>query len=111
MKYDPFLLRVSGKVTISVKAEAMQSSILCGKNAVFVPQKGRIDTIIKTLLVQVITILLIKKNRNIKCVQFWDFQTVCMQGPLTGYIRLKLTLFVDYVVLKLLSVEAMYILT
>lgn len=61
MKYDPFLLRVSGKVTISVKAEAMQSSILCGKNAVFVPQKGRIDTIIKTLLVQVITILLLKK--------------------------------------------------
>ncbi|XP_053480026.1 alpha-2-macroglobulin-like protein 1 [Ictalurus furcatus] len=44
--------QVLGKVTISVKAEAMQSSILCGKNAVFVPQKGRIDTIIKTLLVQ-----------------------------------------------------------
>ncbi|KAF4070367.1 hypothetical protein AMELA_G00284800 [Ameiurus melas] len=44
--------QVLGKVTISVKAEAMPSSILCGKNAVFVPRKGRIDTIIKTLLVQ-----------------------------------------------------------
>ncbi|XP_034162190.2 alpha-2-macroglobulin-like protein 1 [Pangasianodon hypophthalmus] len=43
---------VLGKVTINVTAEAVRSSIRCGKSAVFVPQKGRIDTVIKTLLVQ-----------------------------------------------------------
>ncbi|KAK3565279.1 hypothetical protein QTP86_004277 [Hemibagrus guttatus] len=42
---------VKGKVRISVTAEAIQSSVLCGKTAVTVPKKGRIDTIIKTLLV------------------------------------------------------------
>ncbi|KAI5094648.1 alpha-2-macroglobulin-like protein 1 [Silurus meridionalis] len=43
---------VLGEVSINVTAEAIQSSILCGKIAVFVPEKGRIDTIIKTLLVK-----------------------------------------------------------
>ncbi|XP_058245936.1 alpha-2-macroglobulin-like protein 1 [Hemibagrus wyckioides] len=40
-----------GDVSISVTAEAIQSSALCGETAVTVPEKGRIDTIIKTLLV------------------------------------------------------------
>ncbi|XP_060787098.1 alpha-2-macroglobulin-like protein 1 [Neoarius graeffei] len=43
---------VLGEVTIEVSAEAVKSSVLCGKSAVDVPQKGRIDTVIKTLLVQ-----------------------------------------------------------
>ncbi|XP_058246392.1 alpha-2-macroglobulin-like protein 1 [Hemibagrus wyckioides] len=45
----PLLL---GEVSINVTAEAMRSSTLCGVKAVTVPDKGRIDTVIKTLLVQ-----------------------------------------------------------
>ncbi|XP_047655766.1 alpha-2-macroglobulin-like protein 1 [Tachysurus fulvidraco] len=42
---------VLGEISFNVTAEAVQSSTLCGKNAVIVPEKGHIDTIIKTLLV------------------------------------------------------------
>ncbi|KAF7694850.1 hypothetical protein HF521_006573 [Silurus meridionalis] len=42
---------VLGEVSFKVTAEAMQSSALCGGKAVTVPEKGRIDTVIKTLLV------------------------------------------------------------
>ncbi|XP_053360073.1 alpha-2-macroglobulin-like protein 1 [Clarias gariepinus] len=41
-----------GKVSVSVTAEAVQSSSLCGKSPVTVPEKGRIDTVINTLLVK-----------------------------------------------------------
>ncbi|MCI4381320.1 hypothetical protein PGIGA_G00250130 [Pangasianodon gigas] len=43
---------VLGEVSINVTAEAMRSSTLCGVSAVTVPQKGRVDMVIKTLLVQ-----------------------------------------------------------
>ncbi|XP_058244688.1 alpha-2-macroglobulin-like protein 1 [Hemibagrus wyckioides] len=43
---------VLGQVSINVTAEAIQSSDLCGERAVTVPQKGHIDSVIKTLLVQ-----------------------------------------------------------
>ncbi|KAF7694847.1 hypothetical protein HF521_006570 [Silurus meridionalis] len=43
---------VLGEVTFTVTAEAVESSSLCGNSEVFVPEKGHIDTIIKTLLVQ-----------------------------------------------------------
>ncbi|TTQ23532.1 Alpha-2-macroglobulin-like protein 1 [Bagarius yarrelli] len=43
---------VLGEVSVSVKAEAMQSVILCGDNEVIVPEKGNTDTVTKTLLVQ-----------------------------------------------------------
>ncbi|XP_058245377.1 alpha-2-macroglobulin-like protein 1 [Hemibagrus wyckioides] len=42
---------VLGEVSFNVTAEAVQSSTLCGKNVVTVPEKGRIDSVIKTLLV------------------------------------------------------------
>ncbi|KAI5622166.1 alpha-2-macroglobulin-like protein 1, partial [Silurus asotus] len=42
---------VLGQVSIKVTAEAMQSSLLCGGNAVTVPEKGRIDSVIKMLQV------------------------------------------------------------
>ncbi|XP_027023848.2 alpha-2-macroglobulin-like protein 1 isoform X2 [Tachysurus fulvidraco] len=42
---------VLGEISFNVTAEAVQSSTLCGKNAVIVPEKGHIDTVIKTLLV------------------------------------------------------------
>ncbi|KAF4070385.1 hypothetical protein AMELA_G00284900 [Ameiurus melas] len=45
----PLVLRV---VSINVTAEAVQSSTLCGTSAVTVPQKGRIDVVIKTLQVK-----------------------------------------------------------
>ncbi|XP_058246391.1 alpha-2-macroglobulin-like protein 1 isoform X2 [Hemibagrus wyckioides] len=42
---------VLGEVSFNVTAEAVQSSTLCGKNVVTVPEKGRIDSVIKTLTV------------------------------------------------------------
>ncbi|XP_053480028.1 alpha-2-macroglobulin-like protein 1 isoform X1 [Ictalurus furcatus] len=42
---------VLGEVSISVTAEAVQSLNLCGKRPVTVPQKGRIDSVIKKLQV------------------------------------------------------------
>ncbi|GAA6090117.1 alpha-2-macroglobulin-like protein 1 isoform X2, partial [Tachysurus ichikawai] len=42
---------VTGEISFNVTAEAVQSSSLCGKNAVIVPEKGHIDTVIKKLLV------------------------------------------------------------
>ncbi|XP_062854264.1 alpha-2-macroglobulin-like protein 1 [Trichomycterus rosablanca] len=42
---------VLGELEISVTAEAVQSSEMCGNNKVMVPQRGRIDTVINTLQV------------------------------------------------------------
>ncbi|XP_060736639.1 alpha-2-macroglobulin-like protein 1 [Tachysurus vachellii] len=42
---------VLGEIRFNVTAEAEQSMKLCGNKAVIVPEKGRIDTVIKTLLV------------------------------------------------------------
>ncbi|KAM9475883.1 alpha-2-macroglobulin-like protein 1 [Clarias gariepinus] len=47
-----FTALVLGKVSINVTAEAVQSTSLCSKSPVTVPEKGRIDTIINTLLVK-----------------------------------------------------------
>ncbi|XP_053536527.1 alpha-2-macroglobulin-like protein 1 [Ictalurus punctatus] len=43
---------VLGQVSINVTAEAVRPSTLCGASAVTVPQKGRIDMVIKTLQVK-----------------------------------------------------------
>ncbi|XP_060738506.1 alpha-2-macroglobulin-like protein 1 [Tachysurus vachellii] len=42
---------VLGEIRFNVTAEAVQSTKLCGKKAVIVPEKGHIDTVINTLLV------------------------------------------------------------
>ncbi|XP_073673368.1 alpha-2-macroglobulin-like protein 1 [Garra rufa] len=41
-----------GKVNITVRAEAVQSQELCGNEVVTLPDKGRIDTVLQSVLVQ-----------------------------------------------------------
>ncbi|XP_026081962.1 alpha-2-macroglobulin-like protein 1 [Carassius auratus] len=41
-----------GKVNITVRAEAVQSRELCGKEVVTLPDKGRIDTVMQSVLVE-----------------------------------------------------------
>ncbi|KAF4104021.1 hypothetical protein G5714_015008 [Onychostoma macrolepis] len=41
-----------GKVNITVRAEAVQSKDLCGNKVVTLPDKGRVDTVIQSVLVQ-----------------------------------------------------------
>ncbi|MCI4381315.1 hypothetical protein PGIGA_G00250170 [Pangasianodon gigas] len=58
---------VLGEVSINVTAEAVQSSILCGESAVTVPEKGRIDSVIKTVLVQAEGIKQYKSYNELLC--------------------------------------------
>ncbi|KAL1260635.1 hypothetical protein QQF64_008462 [Cirrhinus molitorella] len=41
-----------GKVNITVRAEAVQSQELCGNEVVALPDKGRVDTVMQSILVQ-----------------------------------------------------------
>lgn len=43
----------AGQVTLKVSAEALQTDELCGNQAATVPQTGRMDTVVRTLLVEV----------------------------------------------------------
>ncbi|XP_053479921.1 alpha-2-macroglobulin-like protein 1 [Ictalurus furcatus] len=58
---------VLGEVSINVTAEAVQSSTRCGASAVTVPQKGRIDMVIKTLQVKAEGTKLCKSNSELLC--------------------------------------------
>ncbi|XP_053536533.1 alpha-2-macroglobulin-like protein 1 [Ictalurus punctatus] len=58
---------VLGEVSINVTAEAVQSSTLCGESAVTVPQKGRIDMVIKTLQVKAEGTKLCKSYNELLC--------------------------------------------
>ncbi|XP_060786982.1 alpha-2-macroglobulin-like [Neoarius graeffei] len=58
---------VLGEVSISVTAEAIHSSILCGKSKPSVPEKGRIDTVIKTLQVKAEGIKQCKAENKLLC--------------------------------------------
>uniref|UniRef100_A0A8C8S0V0 Uncharacterized protein n=1 Tax=Pelusios castaneus TaxID=367368 RepID=A0A8C8S0V0_9SAUR len=50
---DPLSLFVSGHVNFSVSAEALKSELPCGNEIVETPDRGRKDTVIKQLLVEV----------------------------------------------------------
>lgn len=43
----------TGKVNITVRAGAVQSRELCGNKAVTLPDKGRTDTVMQSVLVEV----------------------------------------------------------
>ncbi|XP_053479920.1 alpha-2-macroglobulin-like [Ictalurus furcatus] len=58
---------VLGVVSINVTTEAVQSSTLCGASAVTVPQKGRIDMVIKRLLVKAEGTKLCKSYNELLC--------------------------------------------
>lgn len=48
-----------GDLNVSVSAEAVQSHIACDNEIVNVPERGRIDTVTKSLLVKVCSLLLL----------------------------------------------------
>ncbi|XP_060786981.1 alpha-2-macroglobulin-like [Neoarius graeffei] len=58
---------VLGEVSISVTAEAIHSSILCGTSKASVPEKGHIDTVIKTLQVKAEGIKQYKAENKLLC--------------------------------------------
>ncbi|KAF4070386.1 hypothetical protein AMELA_G00284910 [Ameiurus melas] len=59
--------RVLGVVSFNVTAEAVQSPTRCGTSAVTVPQKGRIDIVIKTLQVKAEGTKLCKSYNELLC--------------------------------------------
>uniref|UniRef100_A0A4W5RV27 Alpha-2-macroglobulin domain-containing protein n=1 Tax=Hucho hucho TaxID=62062 RepID=A0A4W5RV27_9TELE len=52
-----------GEVSVKVSAEALKTEELCGNEVATVPEKGRIDTIVQTLLVEV---SVLEKNISLK---------------------------------------------
>ena len=44
-----------GEVSVKVSAEALKTEDLCGNEVATLPEKGRIDTVIRPLLVEVST--------------------------------------------------------
>uniref|UniRef100_A0A4W5PHS5 Alpha-2-macroglobulin domain-containing protein n=1 Tax=Hucho hucho TaxID=62062 RepID=A0A4W5PHS5_9TELE len=67
-----------GEVSVKVSAEALKTEELCGNEVATVPEKGRIDTIVQTLLVEVIT-----QSVSFICL-------VSPEGPVEKDISLKL---------------------
>lgn len=43
----------TGVVNVKVSAEAQQTAVLCGSEVAAVPDVGRVDTVVRTLLVEV----------------------------------------------------------
>lgn len=43
----------TGKVNLKVSAEALKTDVLCGNEVAAVPDAGRVDTVVRTLLVEV----------------------------------------------------------
>lgn len=43
----------TGKVELKVSAEALRTEVLCGNEVAAVPDMGRVDTVIRSLLVEV----------------------------------------------------------
>lgn len=43
----------TGDIKLKVSAEALKTDILCGNEVASVPDVGRVDTVIRTLLVEV----------------------------------------------------------
>lgn len=43
----------TGEVSLKVSAEALKTAVLCSNKTTTVPKMGQIDTVIRTLLVQV----------------------------------------------------------
>lgn len=43
----------TGQVNLKVSAEALRTDVLCGNEVATVPDTGRIDTVVRTLLVEV----------------------------------------------------------
>nr|XP_023688542.1 alpha-2-macroglobulin-like [Paramormyrops kingsleyae] len=55
-----------GEVTIAVSAEALRTQELCGNEVVTVPERGRTDTVIRKLLVEVGMLLRYQRELNYK---------------------------------------------
>ncbi|XP_066564885.1 alpha-2-macroglobulin isoform X2 [Amia ocellicauda] len=69
-----------GQVNISVSAEALQTEDLCGNEVATVPERGRIDTVIQSLLVEAEGTEQTKSNNALLCPA---------DGPVKEHISLK----------------------
>uniref|UniRef100_A0A673Z6X6 Alpha-2-macroglobulin-like n=1 Tax=Salmo trutta TaxID=8032 RepID=A0A673Z6X6_SALTR len=67
-----------GEVRVKVSAEALKTEELCGNEVATVPEKGRIDTVVQTLLVEVSVFTL------------WFICLASPEGPVEKDISLKL---------------------
>lgn len=51
-QYNPLNVH-TGQVKVKVSAEALKTAVLCGNEVATVPKMGQIDTVVRTLLVEV----------------------------------------------------------
>uniref|UniRef100_A0A6Q2YEL4 Alpha-2-macroglobulin-like n=1 Tax=Esox lucius TaxID=8010 RepID=A0A6Q2YEL4_ESOLU len=61
---------VLGVLNVSVRAEAVQSDVSCDNEIVTVPERGRIDTVTRRLLVKVCSLIVIKNPSTIVLLLF-----------------------------------------
>lgn len=47
------MFALTGPVQLQVSAEALRTNVLCGNEVAAVPKTGQIDTVVRTLLVEV----------------------------------------------------------
>lgn len=47
------MFALAGPVQLQVSAEALRTHVLCGNEVATVPKMGQIDTVVRTLLVEV----------------------------------------------------------
>lgn len=59
----PCVCLLTGKVNLKVSAEALKTEALCGNEVATVPDVGRTDTVLRTLLVEV------SDMTNLRCSQ------------------------------------------
>lgn len=62
----------AGEVNITISTEAINSEELCGNEEPVVPAQGRVDTVIKPLLVQVRWVM--EEGGGMGAEQFWGRQ-------------------------------------
>lgn len=60
---------IAGEVNITISTEAISSEELCGNEKPVVPAQGRVDTVIKPLLVQVRQVM--GDERGMRAEQTW----------------------------------------
>ncbi|NWS22048.1 A2ML1 protein, partial [Pachyramphus minor] len=85
-----------GRVNITVSTEALSSTELCGNELPVVPAQGRVDTVIKPLLVQPGGILVEKAHNSLLCQE--DAEEVSLEVPaniLEGSQRAHVTVMGD----------------
>uniref|UniRef100_A0A8C2Q1B2 Alpha-2-macroglobulin-like 1 n=1 Tax=Cyprinus carpio TaxID=7962 RepID=A0A8C2Q1B2_CYPCA len=77
-----------GKVNITVRAEAVQSRELCGNEVVTLPDKGRIDTVMQSVLVE--KIIVCSKVQHDHVLNMMFFFSIPLDSPQETSVSLTL---------------------